>query len=181
MASLGSLLPRQSSEIRRLCFCLEAIARSLWSRTGASPPLSQWDKVRRVIRESSSRATEWRRRSTIRFVSDAEALEARNVSGFRRCARVFGVLALAGAAVSLIANALTIRERAIHTGEADAAPAIATVSWIGALVCAIVLFGVIVRLSSTPRRPSLRVLWISGACGVVFTYFIYMATAALWV
>jgi hypothetical protein len=124
---------------------------------------------------------EWRRRSTIRFVSDAEALEARNVSGFRRFARMFGVLCLAGAAVLLIANAVMIRDRAIHTGEAGAAPGIATMSWIGALVCTIVLFGVIVRLSSTSRRPSLRVLWISGACGVVFTYFIHMATAALWV
>jgi hypothetical protein len=124
---------------------------------------------------------EWRRRSTIRFVSEAEALEATNVSAFRRCARVLGVVTLAGAAASMVANAVTIRDRAIHTGEAGAAPGIATVSWIGAFVCTIVLIGVIVRLSSTPRRPSLRVLWISGAGGVGLTYIIHMATAALWV
>ena len=92
-----------------------------------------------------------------------------------------GVLALAGAVISLIVNALTIGERAVHAGEAGAAPEIATASWIGALVCAIVLLGVIVRLSSTPRRPSLRVLWMSGACGVAFTYCVHMATASLWV
>jgi hypothetical protein len=150
-------------------------------RIDASPPLSQAKTVRPVIRESSSQAMDWRRRSTIPFVSHADAPEATNVRAVRRCARVFGAVALAGAAASMIGNALTIRDRAIHTGEADAAPGIATVSWIGALICIIVLFGVIARLASTPRRPSLRVLWISGACGVVLTYFIHMATAALWV
>ena len=94
---------------------------------------------------------------------------------------MLGVFTLAGAAVSMVANAVTIHDRAIHTGEADAAPGIATVSWIAACICTIVVIGVIARLSSTPRKPSLRALWISGAGSVVLTYFIHMATAALWV
>jgi hypothetical protein len=114
-------------------------------------------------------------------MSDAEALDASGVSGLRRCARVLGVLALTGGAVSMIANAVTIRERAIHIGEAEAAQGIATASWLGALICIIVLLGVAVRLFSTRWRPSLPVLWIAGACAVVFTYFIHMATASVWV
>jgi hypothetical protein len=121
-----------------------------------------------------------RRPLTIQVVSDAKVLEATNVSGFRRCARAFAVVILAGAAASMIANAITIRDRAIQIGEASAGPGIATTSWIGALVCTIVLLGVIVRISSTLRRPTLRVLWITGACSVVLTYFIHMTTAALW-
>jgi hypothetical protein len=112
-------------------------------------------------------------------MSDADALEARNVGGVRRCARALGVVVLAGAALSLIANALTIDERAIHTGEADAVPGIASSSWIGAVFCALVLLGVVVRLSA--GRPGLRVLWVTGASAVASTYFIHMATAALWV
>ena len=81
----------------------------------------------------------------------------------------------------MIANAMTIRDRAIHTGEAEAAPGIATASWLAALICITVLLGVAIRLFSTRWRPSLPVLWIAGACAVVFTYFVHMATASLWV
>lgn len=101
--------------------------------------------------------------------------------GIRRRTRGVGVAVLAGAAGSMVWNALTVRDRAAHTGEADAAPGIAAMSWIGALVCVGVLLAVAARLTTTPRRPRLRVLWISGTCAVVLAYLIHMATATLWV
>ena len=85
----------------------------------------------------------------------------RDAGGFRHCARLLGVVTVAGATASLIANALTIRDRAIHTGEADAVPAIATTSWIGALVCTIVLVGVAIR--GDPGAPARRRLTPIGA------------------
>jgi hypothetical protein len=114
-------------------------------------------------------------------VSDGDALQSKIVSRSRRLARVAGVLALAGSAMSMVANALTIRDRAVHTGEASAAPGIATASWIAALICSFVLLGLVIRIWSTSRRPSLPILWIAGLGAIAFTYLVHMATASLWV
>jgi hypothetical protein len=52
----------------------------------------------------------------------------------------------------MAANALTIRDRAAHTGEGDAAPVIASASWIASLICFVVMIGIAGRLRSTPLR-----------------------------
>jgi peptidoglycan biosynthesis protein MviN/MurJ (putative lipid II flippase) len=114
-------------------------------------------------------------------VSDAKLRESSVISRTRRFARIAGALALAGSAMSMVANALTIRDRAGHTGEAESAPNIATASWITALICVSVLLGVLGRLRSTAWRPSPTVLSIAGATAVMCTYLVHMWTASLWV
>jgi len=60
-------------------------------------------------------------------------------------------------------------------------PEIVELSWIAAVLCAVVLAGVAFHRTTSPRRPGLAVLWGAGLIAVGSTYLVHMATAALWV
>src|SRR5262245_46062034 len=83
-------------------------------------------------------------------------------SGPRRIARVVGVVTLALAGVSMVANALTLGGLEVPSSEVTAVPEIVELSWIAALLCAVVLAGVVLHRVTTPRRPRLPVLWVAG-------------------
>lgn len=102
-------------------------------------------------------------------------------SGPRRIARVVAVVTLALAGASMVANALTLGDLRVPTSEVSAVPEIVELSWIAAVLCAIVLAGVILHRTTASRRPGLRVLWAAGLLAVASTYLVHMATAALWV
>jgi hypothetical protein len=103
------------------------------------------------------------------------------LSGPRRIARALGVITLAFAGMSMVANALTLGDLEVPSSEATAVPEIVELSWIAAVLCAVVLSGVGFRRVTTPRRPGLPVLWTAGLLAVASTYLVHTATAALWV
>ena len=106
---------------------------------------------------------------------------AAKLSGPRRIARAVGVVTLALAGISMVANALTLDDLKVPSSEVTAVPEVVELSWIAALLCAVVLSGVVMRRVTMPRRPGLPVLWIAGLLAVGSTYLVHMATAALWV
>jgi len=101
--------------------------------------------------------------------------------GPRRIARVVGVVALALAGASMVANALTLDDRKVPSSEVTAVPEIVELSWIAAVLCAVVLAGVVLHRVTTSRWPALPVLWVAGLLAVGSTYLVHTATAALWV
>jgi hypothetical protein len=101
---------------------------------------------------------------------------------WRLGARVFATGLLAVIALGMLDNAVTVRQRArtAELNEMAAVPGVQTASFVSAGLCAAVLLGIGMRLSSH-RRPPLAWLWLLGGASVGFAYLVAMWTASLWV
>jgi hypothetical protein len=82
----------------------------------------------------------------------------------------------------MLDNAATVRERAVTSNldEMSAVPGVETASYLSAGLCAVVLFGIGLRVVRR-RQPALVLLWLAGGAAVGFAYLVAMWTASLWV
>lgn len=90
---------------------------------------------------------------------------------------------LVGALTGSVANALTVRRRAISSNleEIAAASSVEIASWIVAIACLLTLVGVAARERGWQGQPSRALVWTMGIATIVSAFMVMMWTASLWV